>query len=238
MEKTLCNSFIVIEGIDGCGKGVVMEGVLKFLSEKGISFSDLREKISDFKSSRAILTCEPTNEGKGDEIRNKILKNLKDYSAMDVAAAFAQDRAQLYRNVIIPALSRGIFIIQDRSLISSLVYQLVQSEQNSEGMTQEEVMALPGNVLAIENPPGLVIVQQIEPEIAYSRLTNRAGKMDGTDFEKIGFLRKIAEKYRAGDWRRLLQSKGSKIIDLDCNRLDTPEMTQKAVIDIVRNYLG
>ena len=214
--------FIIIEGIDGCGKGTVINAIIDFLKKNKIKFIDLRENNSELKDCKAILTCEPTHHGTGKELRDKILKNLKEYTARQVAEKFTEDRNLLYENVIIPSLKNGLVVFQDRSLISTFVYQVNEAIKNNEKFSTTDIANM--NKVAMENLPGLVIVQNVNPEVAHSRLTGRTDKQDDTEFEKMEFLKKNSEGYREGEWRHLFEDKGTDIEDLDCN----------AQIDIVK----
>ena len=218
----LHKKFIIIEGIDGAGKGVVSDAIKDFLESEGLRILDLRKENVDlrkkdeifFKKYDAILTCEPTYFGPGLELREEMLKNLPKYTARQVSEKFAEDRNILYEKVVIPALEKGMIVVQDRSVVSSLVYQVSQAIANKEKFTIEDVRKM--NKTALSNPPWLIIVQDVEPETAFSRLHKRKEKQDDSDFEKIDALKRNAEGYRAKEWRELFRE-GTEIRDLDCN---------------------
>jgi dTMP kinase len=101
--------FITFEGIDFCGKSTQVELLEKFLRERG-------EKV------------EVLREPGGTEISEKIRKILldKENHKMFMEAElllFAASRAQLVREVIIPKLQEGYFILSDRFHDSSVAYQ-------------------------------------------------------------------------------------------------------------------
>lgn len=232
-------NFIIIEGIDGAGKGTVLDAIVGFLFTSGFNLLDLRSEEADLTDKnfflhkyRGVITCEPTGYETGREIRGVILKNLSSYTASQVAGKFTEDRKILYQKVIIPALKNGLVVIQDRSFISTLVYQANQAKKNKEGFGFNDIVQM--NSIALENPPGLVIAQQVNPETAYARLNKRTEKMDNTDFEKMDFLRINAESYKSGDWRKILEAKGTEIVDLDC---DAPvEKVKKNAVKIIKEY--
>ncbi len=237
------SKFIIIEGIDGCGKGVAFDGVINYLKEAKISFLDLRKKEADLSKEpsllndvQCILTCEPTFHNTGRQLREDILTKLPEHSAKYVAEKFAEDRKELYQKIVVPALEKELFVFQDRSIISSLVYQAVQANDNRERLGVNDIASLPGNILALHHAPGLVVVQEIDPEIAYRRLYKRE-KKDNSDFEKEDFLRKIDDRYKKGQWRLFLKSKGTEIVDLDCDSLITPEMTRQGVLKEISDYI-
>ena len=237
----LHKKFIVIEGIDGCGKGTVMNAIIDFLKRNKIRFLDLRERKEDLASSSgltkecsAILTCEPTHHGTGRELREKILRNLENYTARQVAEKFTEDRNILYEKTVIPALKKGMVVFQDRSVISTFVYQVNEAVKNNEKFSTGDIEKM--NAVAMENPPGLVIVQNVSPEAAHSRLSKRKEKQDNTEFEKIEFLKRNSEGYRKGEWRRLFAEKGTDIKDLDCNA--GIDAVKQNAVKIIEDYLG
>jgi len=238
----LHKKFIIVEGIDGAGKGVVTNTIANFLSKKSKGLLDLRKKDADlrkksedfFRKYKIILTCEPTCHGTGKDLRNKILKNLTRYTARQVAKKFADDRDALYKKVLIPALKKGLIVVQDRSVVSSFVYQINQAIKNKEKLTIEDIKRM--NKIALSNFPGLIIVQNVDPQIAYLRLHKRKGKQDETDFEKIDALRKNSLGYKNREWREIFEKKGTEIRDLDCNL--GVNNVKRNVIAMLKKYLN
>jgi len=238
----LHKKFVIIEGIDGAGKGVVSDALMDFLSSEGFRILDLRKENADltrkdsgfFKKYDVILTCEPTYFSAGLELREKMLKNLPKYTARQVAEKFAEDRDALYSKVLLPALENGLIIVQDRSVVSSFVYQVNQAAGSKENLSLEDVEKM--NKVALSNPPGLLIVQNVDPQAAYSRLHKRTEKQDNTDFEKIEALKKNAEGYSSKKWREVLEKKEVEIKDLDCNA--EIEDVKRNSIKILREYLN
>jgi thymidylate kinase len=68
---------------------------------------------------------------------------------MTTAHAFALDRQILYNKFILPALKAGKTIIQERGVVSSLVYQPIQMEN----LTLRDLLNIDGNNIAIRNAP-------------------------------------------------------------------------------------
>lgn len=99
--------FISLEGIDGCGKSSLKEGMLEFL-----------------------LPYDPLSlrEPGGTEISERIRELLLDASndgihARTEAFLYASARCQLVESVIRPALQAGQIVIADRFMDSTLAYQ-------------------------------------------------------------------------------------------------------------------
>lgn len=101
--------FITFEGIDGCGKSTQISLFAATLREKGIS---------------SVITREPGGTKIGQAIR-KILLDLDDTHMVPLAELFlyAADRAQHVREVINPALEAGKWVISDRYVDATTVYQ-------------------------------------------------------------------------------------------------------------------
>ena len=101
--------FITFEGIDGSGKSTQA----KLLIEK--------------LNSNSIETCfvrEPGGTKISEEIRNILLDNrTEEMSSRTEAMLMCASRAQLTKNIIIPELKSGKWVIADRYSDSTLAYQ-------------------------------------------------------------------------------------------------------------------
>lgn len=86
---------LLVEGPDGVGKTTFCNKLIRVLVDgHGLNAILVREPVD-----RACLTAD------------------------DPIAAFAADRAKLYRDVVLPAISADQVVISDRSFYSSLAYQ-------------------------------------------------------------------------------------------------------------------
>ena len=106
MEK---GKFIILEGNERCGKTTQAKLIKKYLKEKGIK-SILIKEPSDRKGILSTIR---------EMIKNKDNK-LTDFSRF---LLFSISRYELCQKITIPALNKGVWVISDRSYISSLVYQ-------------------------------------------------------------------------------------------------------------------
>jgi dTMP kinase len=113
--------FISFEGLDGCGKTTQVELLEAYLETKDIEVAATRE---------------PGGTDLGEQLRRIVLHGGK-VSPWAEAAIFAASRAELVEHVIEPALARGAFVISDRFVDSSLVYQGV-----ARGLGIEEVLQI------------------------------------------------------------------------------------------------
>ena len=98
--------FIVIEGIDGAGKSLQTQKLQQLIEQTGIE---------------CIATFEPGGSRLGEEIRAWLLQHETD--AITEALLFNAARREHARSLIVPALSRGAWVVCDRFALSGLAYQ-------------------------------------------------------------------------------------------------------------------
>jgi dTMP kinase len=110
--------FITFEGIEGCGKTTQVRRFVKRLKRLGIPL---------------ITTLEPGGTRIGRDIRKILLdprnKNLSPFAELILYAA---DRAQHVEEVIKPALDEGKWVVCDRFLDATVVYQGIARGQDME----------------------------------------------------------------------------------------------------------
>ena len=101
--------FITFEGIDGCGKSTQVKMLIDRLDGKNIE---------------SLLVREPGGTRISEEIREVLLMNRNDTMAKRTEALLmTASRAQLTKEVIIPKLEAGTWVIADRFKDSTLAYQ-------------------------------------------------------------------------------------------------------------------
>ncbi len=226
----MTGKFVVVDGLDGAGKGVVISALGSWASSRGLKVLDLRgaQDIPEFKTLDAdvILSAEPTFSLVGRAIREELIKNNgRDYSSKTVANAFALDREILFRRLVIPAIQAGKYVFQERGLVSSLVYQPVQNK-----LSLKYLLDLPGNKLSVETAPNLLLILDVDPKVSMDRLGLRE-KKDDSIFENLAFQKKIRRRYRS-DWlKKLFESHGTRVVYLDTTKSSKQE-TEKAALDI------
>jgi dTMP kinase len=108
-KKAKRGRFIVLDGPDGVGKTTHARILSAELQRHGVTVNALRE---------------PGGTALGEAIRKMLLDQTKIHiDALAETFLFQAARAQLIREVIVPALDRGEWIICDRFTLSTLVYQ-------------------------------------------------------------------------------------------------------------------
>jgi len=236
---------ILIEGIDGSGKGVVVNTFKEIAEKENLKTFDLRSYIKkekdlpeyeQIKDYDVILSAEPTFGWVGRAIREEMIKdNKRKYSALSVAQAYSLDRKILYKRLLIKALQEGKIVLQERSVVSSVAYQILQAQLQGEELSLETVLNLPGNKLAIEDfPPSIVIITRLNPEIAIQRLAHRE-KKDVCIFERLEFQKKLQERYESKWLKALFEKHGSKVLYFDTSM--TVEDTKIQVKRVWEEYL-
>lgn len=101
--------FITLEGGEGAGKSTLAKHVCEFLSSKGIDF---------------ILTREPGGTPEAEAIRALVVTGDKDrFDPITEALLFNAARRHHLHNQILPALASGTWVVCDRFVDSTLVYQ-------------------------------------------------------------------------------------------------------------------
>jgi len=145
------------------------------------------------KEKRDVVTVrEPGGTEIGEQIRNIIVHNSKgdEMCAETELLLFAAARAQLVREVIVPALMAGKIVLSDRFLDSSTVYQGIARNLAADPVAQINRFAV-GNVM-----PRLTIVIDVPTEVSLARLKQRASDLpDRMERENIDFYTKVREGY-------------------------------------------
>jgi len=121
----------------------------------------------------AVLTFEPGGTALGAELRALLLDG-GDIDPRAEALLMAADRAQHRVEVIKPALDRGLHVVTDRYLHSSLAYQ-----GYGRGLDVETVRSLSAFAGAPE--PDLVILLTIPPVVRHERLQGNPDRIEADD---------------------------------------------------------
>jgi dTMP kinase len=117
--------FISFEGADGSGKTTQAALLAGWLIDQG---------------HEVVATREPGGTPLGEAIRDVVLHGFE-MTAWAEATLFASARAEHVARVIRPALDRGAWVVCDRYVDSSVVYQGI-----GRGLGVDEVLALNGAV--------------------------------------------------------------------------------------------
>ncbi len=256
MTHGLPGKFIVIDGLDGVGKGVVQGAIIDYLKGQGKRVLDLHEfwkanhqhpdfsnkeingKLNphyvDLSTFDVLVSAEPTFVGIGRALREEIITRTgRTYGAHFTALNYSNDRLVLYKRVLLPALASGKHVIQSRSVSTSLVYQPLQSvQQGDTPVTVTDIMALEGNAFALQHAPTALIVPTIRnAEEVMKRLAGRE-KDDNCKFENLDFQLKIKPHYEGEILKKIFEERGTRVCYLDAGK--SVEDTKLQAVEIAK----
>lgn len=161
-------SYIVLEGLEGCGKSTHTKRLGEHLN--------------------AVITREPGGTRIGSLLR-AILADTEntDLDRRTEALLMAADRAQHMAEVIQPALQRGQHVVSDRSIYSTLAYQGYGRQLGTSDLLTISTWALNNRL------PDMVIYIDVPTDV----LNERLAKRDLDRFEREGpeFFARIAQGF-------------------------------------------
>jgi len=138
---------------------------------------------------KVLLTKEPTSKPVGQLIRRYLRAPKGSTPSATDALLFAADRIEHTEKVLKPALEKGVVVVSDRYLESSIAYQSAQ------GLPLDWLLSI--NRYAMR--PSLNIILDISPEKSLARKTQLLDK-----FEEVVFLRNVRrvflDRAKAGDY--------------------------------------
>lgn len=169
--------FIAIEGIDGCGKSTLIEGLQKWDKENGIG---------------SIFTKEPTDGDWGQMIRFILNNNGYDIheekvSAENLQRLYIWDRLR-HRQVEAVFLEKYP-IFSDRDFPSTMAYGI------AEGLDSQLILSF--HKFILEDyffVPDLILILDLEAEKAMER-SRKSGKTEDYFERKLQLQKKIREAY-------------------------------------------
>ena len=168
---------ISFEGSEGSGKSTQIAHLAEQLQAAG---------------HEVVSTREPGGTEIGEQVRNLIVHNSRgdEMCAETELLLFAAARAQLVRELIAPNLIKGVFVLCDRYIDSSTVYQGVARNLSLDPVQQINKFAV-GNIL-----PDLTIVIDVPTEVSLARIHQRASDLPNRmERENIDFYKKVRDGY-------------------------------------------
>lgn len=161
---SLQNKMIVIDGVDGSGKGVQTRLLYDALSAI---------------SHQVLLTREPGGSPAAEQIRGLLVEGEPEKwdSMTELLLMYAARRSHL-SDTIWPTLAQGSWVISDRYADSSRAFQGIAGE-----LGLDLVESIHRNVVG-DFEPELVLILDIPESIALQRALGRGGREDR--FEKKG----------------------------------------------------
>ena len=177
----MSGKFITFEGPEGSGKSTQIRLLAEKLEAQGIEVSCARE---------------PGGTATGEAIRNILQHDAVDECLSDRAELllFTASRAQLMKQVILPALERGEWVLCDRFIDSTMAYQGFARGMDIDTLDRINDFAIHGR------KPDLTLLLDLDIERGFERLEERyangAGAADRFEREARDFHHRVRDGYR------------------------------------------
>ena len=167
---------IVLEGVDGAGKGVQSRMLLSAMKAAGLD---------------VILTREPGGSPGAEEIRRLIVEGEPNRwdDMTELLLIYAARRSHVI-DTIKPALKQGTWVISDRFADSSRAFQGVAGN-----LGIDVVDRIHKETLGDFNPE-LTLILDLDPEISLSRADARGGAEDRFEQKGIEYQARVREGFR------------------------------------------
>ena len=186
--------FITFEGSEGSGKSTQVERLAARLQRCGLP---------------CILTREPGGTPIGESIRDllQFVPHNSNMTPETELLLFEASRGQLVREVIKPALERGLCVIADRFSDSTTVYQGAARKLDRETIERLNAFAVGDCV------PDITFVLDVDAATAESRMQREPRKADRMEQQPAEFYERVREGYRdlaAHEPKRIVLVNGSR----------------------------
>lgn len=197
--------FITFEGSEGSGKSTQANKLAARLQRCGVPY---------------ILTREPGGTPIGESIR-ELLQFAPHNSNMTAEAElllFEASRSQLVREVITPALERGMCVIADRFLDSTTVYQGAARKLDHQIIDRLNAFAV-GDCI-----PDITFALDVDAVTAESRMQREPRKADRMEQQPEEFYERVRQGYRelaARESKRIVLINGARDQDEIANEIWT-----------------
>jgi dTMP kinase len=196
---------ITIEGLDGAGKTTLALSLTDALRARGVN---------------ARLLREPGGVRLAEHIRELVKDTELRVSPRSEALLYAAARAQLVDEAVQPLLARGVCVLLDRFVDSSLAYQGAGRELGLTSVRDINAFATGGLT------PDLTLWLKVDPAVGRARSEGRAGAPDRLELESSAFFDRVAGAY--GD---LAAANSDRIRTIDAS--ESPEAVLAAALAAV-----
>ena len=201
---------ITIEGLDGAGKSTLAHGLLSSMAARGSHVEVLRE---------------PGGVELSERIRALVADPTLAVSARTEALLYAAARAQLVEERLQPLLRRGVLVLLDRFIDSSLAYQGA-----GRGLGVDHVRDL--NQFATWGlEPDRTLLLRISPAAGRARQQGRTLEPDRIERESESFFATVAAAYD-----ELASAEPRRIRTIDASQ--PAERVLAAALDAVEDLLA
>lgn len=166
--------FITLEGGEGAGKSTVLHALRTALQADGQS---------------VVCTREPGGTPLAEGIRTLLLQPRDEPMApeTELLLMFAA-RSQHARQVIVPALQRGDWVLCDRYTDSSYAYQ-----GGGRGVSAALIAQLDAGIVPVR--PRLTLLLDVDPELGLQRTLQRGETPDRIESEQLDFFHRVRQAF-------------------------------------------
>jgi dTMP kinase len=167
--------FITLEGGEGAGKSTQTQLLVSALAAAGID---------------ALATREPGGAPSAEEIRALLVNGEPGrWDPMTEALLHFAARHEHLRHTLLPALTRGIWVVSDRFADSTMAYQ-----GYGHGLGRETIEALSRTVLG-DFEPDLTIILDIPADQGLARAGGRGGGGDRYERMELEFHQRLRQGF-------------------------------------------
>jgi dTMP kinase len=198
------------EGSEGCGKSTQIRLLADHLKSQGQTVEVMRE---------------PGGTDIGEQIRHLLQHSQEGHDLTPEAELllFAASRAQLVREKVRPLLAAGVFVILDRFLDSTTVYQGI-----ARGLPVASVQAI--NAFAVgETLPQLTVLLDLDTDTAWSRIQATGRELDRMESQPRAFFEKVRQGYL-----HIAQAEPARIAIVDADR--SPEAIHQHILTLIESH--
>ena len=196
--------FIVLDGVEGCGKSTQAELLTQCLRQMG---------------EQVTLTHEPGGTAVGEAIRSVLLDADLAMSALTEAFLFCASRAQHMQQVIEPALAADKIVVCDRFSAATAAYQGYAGGLGLELFKQLDEAATSGR------RPDMTIILDLEPAKGRNR-KQPATQPDRIERKDSAYHRRVREGFL--EYARQLGSRAA-IVSAD----GSPQQVHQAILEVL-----
>lgn len=205
MTRPHTGLLITFEGGEGGGKTTQIAQLKDRLAEAG---------------KEVVVVREPGGTVISERVREILLD--KENTQLDYTAEvllFQAARAQIYAEIVLPALDDGKIVIMDRSRDSSVVYQGVVRE-----MGVELIESL-NKISTKDTYPDMTILLDVDAEVGLHRV-EEGGKPNRFEAQGVEFHKRVREAYKqltsvdkSGRWRVIDANQSLEVVEAEVWRV-------------------
>lgn len=197
---------VSIEGGEGAGKSTVIAAIAHVLRDRGHA---------------VVSTREPGGTNAGEAIRALLLDPGHTLAAETELLLMFASRAQLVREVVLPALERGDTVVSDRFTDASFAYQ-----GGGRGIDAGRIAELERWAAVVK--PDLTFLLDVGVDEGLARARSRGGEPDRIERERGDFFERVRATYLA---RAAAEPMRFRLIDASRPAADVVAVVTSALTD-------